>query len=184
MARSYKGYRIGSVEKNILQVFLGVKDIEMPKRRYGNTFSDIFTTASQKHNFSATFRQLRNKGLVLFENKHGVVSVSLTPKGHKVLDVITQGERINSVRKNKWDGIWHIVIYDIPQEKQVARDMLREQLKKFGFRQVQASIWAYPFPCEDIIALVKTYFELGTEVLYLRVASLQGDSKLKKLFKL
>ncbi|MBP6884589.1 MAG: hypothetical protein KBC17_02060 [Candidatus Pacebacteria bacterium] len=184
MTLSYKGYRIGSIEKDILKLLLGVKDIELPKKGSEPSFYNIFKTANQKRNFPATIQRLKSKGLVYFRYEDGKIRASISDKGKSVSEIILE-KGIELRQSNiKWNGVWHIVIFDIPQERQVSRDILRGHLKRFGFRQVQASVWAYPFPCEDIITLVKNYFELGDEVLYLKVTSLEGDSKLRKLFKL
>ena len=182
MSLSYKGYRIGTIEKGILQLLLGVKDTELPKRGCGSTFSNIFSTARQKREFPEIIRRLKEKDLITFAQDNGTIRANLTEKGKRVTEIILFENKKNSARMEKWDGIWRVVIFDIPQEKQRSRDMLRGHLKNFGFKQIQGSVWAYPFPCEDIVTLIKTYFKLGSEVLYLTVTSLEGDSKLKKSF--
>lgn len=47
--------------------------------------------------------------------------------------------------KRKWDGNWHLVIYDIPEKFKYRRNILRENLKCLGFGQLQASVWVSPF---------------------------------------
>lgn len=40
-----------------------------------------------------------------------------------------------------WDGKWRVVIWDIPEKRRMARDLLRYKLKQLGFSQLQKSIW-------------------------------------------
>ena len=184
MPLSYKGYRIGSIERSVLQLLLGVKDAELPSGHAGETFSAIFKTARQKTEFSNIFHKLKEKKLLDFKNKGGQVRVSLTDAGRKAAEKI-MFETIDRPRTQKvWDHKWRVVIFDIPERRRQARNALRLHLKRFGFLQIQASVWAYPFPCEDIVAIIKTYFELGDEVLFMTVETLEGDIYLKKKFKL
>ena len=44
-------------------------------------------------------------------------------------------------KKFKWDGVWRVVIFDIPEENKRVRYVLRETLKILGFRPLQKSVW-------------------------------------------
>ncbi len=182
MGTSYKGYRVGSIEKNILQLLLGVKDNELPENEFFNTCSTVLKTARQKAGFSRTIQQLKSKGLIEYKNSYGELTAKITDKGKNIIEIL---DNKSSEKNTKtWDGRWRLVIFDIPEKKRLSRNLLRDKLKIYGFIQIQGSVWAYPFPCENIVALIKTYFELGNEVLYLVVESLEGDSRLRKRFKL
>lgn len=68
--------------------------------------------------------------------------------------------------RKKWDGNWHLVIYDIPKNKNRARDILRENLKRLGFGQLQASVWISPFNfLGDVQKIVEDY-KLSSEVIF------------------
>jgi len=41
----------------------------------------------------------------------------------------------------EWDGKWRIVIFDIPEQKRIIRNLFRRNLKKWGFEQLQKSVW-------------------------------------------
>ncbi len=45
-----------------------------------------------------------------------------------------------------WDGKWRLVMYDIPQSNNSARDQIRRLIKQLGFVQIQQSVWAHPLP--------------------------------------
>lgn len=45
----------------------------------------------------------------------------------------------------KKDGIWKIVIFDIPEKKRYVRTVLRSKLESLGFKKWQNSIWISPY---------------------------------------
>ncbi len=46
-----------------------------------------------------------------------------------------------------WDGKWRLVIWDIPEKRRIARDLLRYKLKQLGFRCFQKSVWGCKKNC-------------------------------------
>lgn len=40
-----------------------------------------------------------------------------------------------------WDGRYRIVIFDIPEQKRVIRNLFRRRLKEWGFTRWQQSVW-------------------------------------------
>ena len=54
-------------------------------------------------------------------------------------------------QETEWDGKWRLVIWDIPEKRRSARDLLRSKLKQLGFVQWQKSIWASKKNCTDIL---------------------------------
>jgi len=47
----------------------------------------------------------------------------------------------------KWDGMWRFVIWDVPEKRRIARDLLRYKLKQLGFQRFQKSVWACKKNC-------------------------------------
>lgn len=44
----------------------------------------------------------------------------------------------------KWDGIWRLVSFDIPEKEAKLRKWLRKKLKELGFGMLQESLWLIP----------------------------------------
>lgn len=79
---------------------------------------------------------------------------TLTKEGKKRLENILP----KYFGKRKWDGNWYLVIYDIPERKKMLRNILRENLKRLGFGQLQASVWVSPFNFfGEVEGVVKDY---------------------------
>ncbi|MCL5090630.1 MAG: hypothetical protein M1514_01325 [Patescibacteria group bacterium] len=48
-------------------------------------------------------------------------------------------------QKQKWDGKWRLVIFDIKERYRKDRDLLRIKLKELGFGMIQESVWLSPY---------------------------------------
>jgi len=110
------------------------------------------------------------------------VRVELTKKGKKRFEIYNF-EDLKIKSSKKWDRKWRIVIFDIPEKKKVAREILREKLKKLGFFRIQKSVWVYPYECKDEINFVCEFFNVENYVLYFS-APLESDRSLRRHFKL
>lgn len=51
----------------------------------------------------------------------------------------------------KWDGKWRLVLWDVPEKRRAARDLLRYKLKQLGFKQWQKSVWASKVNCTKLL---------------------------------
>lgn len=117
------------------------------------------------------------------ENKDGTVTLVLNNQGKNKalrynLDTIT-------VKKPKqWDGIWRIVMFDIPENKKRGRDTLVEKLHTLHFYPIQKSVFAYPYECKDEIDFIVEIFELAPYVRFIRTNDIDIALHLKNKFKL
>jgi len=179
----YKGYKVGSIEKEILKIILNVKDRELSNKK-NITFCDIFKTAKQKKLYSRATKNLVQKGYLSFKNKRNEVEVEITNRGEKLAGLILL-EGIGLKNKLKeWDNKWRIVIFDIPEKKKKIRDLIRFHLKRLGFLQIQGSVWIYPYPCEEIVTIIKSNFNLNDEIVYLTANPFEKDFIFRKRFKI
>ena len=85
---------------------------------------------------------------------------------------------------NKWDKKWRIVIFDIPEKKRRAREALRMKLKELGFKELQKSVFVFPYECRDEIDFIVEVFEIRNCVRFLMVDSFTNEEELKLKFNL
>lgn len=115
--------------------------------------------------------------------EHAKGGLRLSQKGEMYLRRLET--RSFSVRKPvRWDGRWRVLIFDIPERRRRLRDGIRHTLRTNGFVRMQNSVWVYPYDCEDWVNLWKAELNLGRELLYLIVDSIEGSSALKRSFDL
>ena len=85
------------------------------------------------------------------------MKIKVTDKGRKKALEIDLAD-LKLEKPKKWDGIWRIVMFDIPEEKRPARDVLRSKLKELEFAMIQKSVFVTPYPCRDEILYLKEIF--------------------------
>ncbi len=103
--------------------------------------------------------------------------LKLTKKGKRKLDYIKlegSGVLISTV----WDGLWRIIILDIPEERKSERDALRYLLKKADFKCIKNTVWVSPHPYEHLFTNIKKDLGLGTELMIIITDKLDEKTKL------
>jgi DNA-binding transcriptional regulator PaaX len=120
----------------------------------------------------------RIKYIKLIQEKQ---KIYLTEKG------ISEFIKFKAIRKKEeWDGKWRIVIFDVSEERRNNRDFLRKQLKWIGFKELQKSVWVFPFDVrkdiEDLMEISK--YKCKGDVRFLVAEKIEEDNDLKKWFDL
>lgn len=76
--------------------------------------------------------------------KGGLIETDKTDVGKLILKLTDAGRTaylLGNDNVDNWDGKWRIVIFDIPEQKRLIRDLFRRNLKKWGFKHLQKSVW-------------------------------------------
>ena len=106
--------------------------------------------------------------------------VRLTKKGKTRLDTLClEGEE--ALVPQTWDGMWRIILLDLPEERKSERESLRYLLKKAGFVCLKNSAWISPFPYERLFANIKKDLSLSAEMMILVTDQIDEESQ-KVLF--
>jgi CRISPR/Cas system-associated endoribonuclease Cas2 len=127
----------------------------------------------------AARQRLKKQGLLIEQN--GLAR--LTAKGEKALLRLSLALALPR-EKRKWDGKWRVLIFDVPERRRKARVHIRTMLRSAGFERIQDSVWLYPYPCEEYVALLKADAHIGRDLLYMIVDSLEGDARFRTIFEL
>ena len=117
------------------------------------------------------------------ENPDGSLTMVLTEKGKE--KAITFDIDKMEIKKPKiWDKKWRMVIFDIPEKKRTARDILRETLKQLGFYEFQKSVFAHPYPCKDEMDYLIEYYNIRPHTRIVTAMELDNELHLRKMFNL
>mgnify|MGYP001612959792 FL=1 len=103
--------------------------------------------------------------------------LKLTKKGKSKLNSIKlegSGVLVSTV----WDGLWRIVILDIPENRKSEREALRYLLKKANFTCIKNTVWISPYPYENLFTNIKKDLGLGTELMIIVADKLDEETKL------
>lgn len=85
-------------------------------------------------------------------------------------------------KPKKWDKKWRIVIFDIPEKKKVARNILRRKLEDLGFAFLQKSVFVYPYPCQKEMVFLIKILELEPYVVFIEADYISRQKHLARKF--
>ena len=179
---------IGKIQKRILLLLMGglalgfsgspshsFKILRILKREWRKT---------SRRNLQRSIKSLCNLGLVKEKiNRDGTMSLYLTKEG-KEKALTLKLEKIKIKDSKRWDGKWRIVIFDIPENIKKKREIIRYLLKRIGFRELQKSVFIYPFNCEKEINYVVKNFHLKKYVRFIVAERIDNEEKIRRKFNL
>ncbi len=132
-------------------------------------YKNLLEPGKYKDFYNSIFR-LEQLGLVT-KNKTDN-KLAITAEGEKILS------RTNPVK----DGVWKLVIFDIPEKHKYVRSVLRAKLKALHFKKWQNSIWVSPYKLDveienEMKELAKKFF-----VRLIKTTDINEKKDLEKLF--
>jgi hypothetical protein len=136
----------------------------------------LYTQLSPKVPYKDFYNTLfRLNGQELIEKQGddaGSLMVKATEEGKKLL------ARLEPER----DGVWKLVIFDIPEKQKYVRTVLRAKLKSLNFKKWQNSIWVSPYALDgeiekEFAELAKKYF-----IRLIKTTDINNTEDLEKLF--
>ncbi len=125
---------------------------------------------------------LKRRGFVeIKKDKKNRSFFHLTPKGKlQILKYL----HLEKLMKRKWDGHWRVIIFDIPESLKKWREYLRSDLRNLGFHKLQYSVYITPYPVTGELHELLEEWNLKKYFRYLTVMEIDGEDKLKRIFKL
>ncbi len=136
------------------ELFVAIKT----KQKYKDFYNNIYRLLDQE----LLERFLNNKGICL----------KLSAEGKNILTRVAP-ER---------DGVWKLVIFDIPEKQKKVRIVLRAKLKQLHFKKWQNSIWISPYRLGEEIE--NEFNELGKRyfVRLIKTTDINHTEDLEELF--
>ena len=186
--KKFSRYKIGPVGRKIL-ILLGA-GLALGLTHRPDCYFRIIKSASrewQKNNqrsLREAVRKLYQSKLIDYrENDDGTVSLILNDEGkQRVLRYDL--DNIEIKKPVKWDKLWRMVIFDIPEHLKKGRNALAVKLKQLGFYPMQKSVFIYPYECKNEIDFVIEIFNLKPYVRFIVAKETDVDLDLKRKFNL
>lgn len=133
--------------------------------------------------FKHSLNRFQNQKLLTWQEIDDQIEIKISEKGRQRA-LRFKFEETEIPKPEKWDGKWRMVIFDIPEKKRLARNILRDKLKQIGFYKLQKSVFIYPYECQEIISFFREIYEVRPYVHYLIVESVENEKNLKDYFNL
>lgn len=138
---------------------------------------------TKKQNFVKSLKAMKRDRLIDFKEEREFSKIIITDKGKKKL-LRYNLDNLEIKKPKKWDGIWRIVTFDIPEEERPARDALRIKLREMGFHKLHKSVFVFPYPCLNEIQFIEEIFKIGPYINFIEARTIEGDDWLKSKFHL
>jgi CRISPR-associated endonuclease Cas2 len=137
----------------------------------GKTLHDIYNTHTQAKSKKSVYDTL-----------YRLISQELVKKDGELYHITPEGQRLIHTVSRKKDGIWKIVVFDIPESKRYIRNVLRSKLQSLGFQKWQNSIWVSPFELHPDVE--NELNELATKMFIrlIKTTDINYTADLDKLF--
>lgn len=84
--------------------------------------------------------------------------------------------------QERWDGIWRVLLFDIPERKRWARTGMRESLKRMGFYRFQKSAFVFPYPCREEIEFLTRLYDVQSAVRFIETNAASQDDDMRAFF--
>ena len=133
--------------------------------------------------FKRALYDLKRRKLIKTYYKDGKEFVEITKDGKKK-NLSYDFEEMKVKKEKKWDGLFRVVIFDIPEKNKKTRKLFRYKLEDMGLYPIQDSVMITPYDCKDEIDFLRGYLFIDKYVKYMVVKEVDDTEKLKKLFSL
>lgn len=107
-------------------------------------------------------------------------------EGERYLKMTTKG-KLKIIKKKilgKWDELWRIIAFDIPETRKKTRDVFRSKLIEIGCKPIQKSVWITPNDISVELENLIDLLDLEDNVDYFISKAVTGEEKYRKMFKI
>jgi len=183
-----KKERIGPAGQKILLILLAGASLSLTRRpdqyfRILKSAAKEWRKINQRTLKKAIYRLYKSQMIDYREDKNGLVTLVLSERGKKRI-LKFDLDKMEIKKPSRWDGLWRIIAFDIPEEKNKARKALVAKMKELGFYPMQKSVFVYPYDCKNEIDFILEIFEVKPFVRYIIAKDIDITLDLKQKFKL
>ncbi len=91
---------------------------------------------------------------------------ALTEEGKQVLDEEGVWNLKPKIPK-RWDGKWHVLLFDIPGKKETGRHALRERLEELGYYHYQDSVYVHRHDLRSVIEPFANFYDVRDHIRFM-----------------
>jgi phenylacetic acid degradation operon negative regulatory protein len=124
-------------------------------------------------NFYHAVRRLKKDGLLIEHRKGRVPHLSLAERTDAGRPAYHHPQRYWN---RKWNGIWYVLIYDVPENDRSYRDTLRRFLRRLRLGRLQQSVWISPDDFRPHFADLKRGASVGSFAHLMESRTVLGQS--------
>ncbi|MEK7182141.1 MAG: hypothetical protein AAB334_00175 [Patescibacteria group bacterium] len=181
-----KKHSRGELAKDILKAIVGatfvIGSMALPQLPLVYKMFDA-EAWKEKEKIRRAIDRLENKKYVKKYKKEGIDVIEITENGRKEI-LKYKIDEIKIKEQKGWDGIWRIIMFDIPEKHKTARDGLTLKLIRIGCAPIQKSVFITPYECKKEIKFIGEYFGVSKHIIFLETEKISNEDLLKDEFEL
>ncbi len=129
--------------------------------------------ARKRGTLRSTIKRLEKQSLISWKEVNGETLLILTENGKKKMLQFAI-DNLHVKKPDKWDGWWRLIIFDIPENKKLNREIFRRKLKDLEFITLQKSVFVSRYECKDEIDFLRHTLEIAPFVHYILAKEISG----------
>ena len=168
------------MNKSLAYKMLAFIGFVLEETRFAFSYKTVGQTLAHLDGTEYKITTLRKEFSIL--KKDGLIA--LKPYYHRRVPVLTQkGKLVLKTRLpfkqfGPWDGIWRLVIFDIPEKERPYRWALRTKLCQLNFGKLQKSVYISPYPLLGTISRYAADLGIRQYLRFLEVRKIDDEQKL------
>ena len=144
------------------------------KKQYGTRKN---TLARREEQLTKSFYYMRRQGYIKIKKRGDLLIAHPTEKGRRRLAKL-QFKNLSVRRPRSWQGLWWLVLADIPSKQfRAAADMFQKKLKRMDFYPLQRTAWVYPFDPRTEVEAVAAHYRINPFVTIMGVKRLDKSDE-------
>jgi DNA-binding transcriptional regulator PaaX len=140
-------------------------------------------TSRERYRIQQSLHQLEKRGYIKRRKYKKEDAYALTSAGRIYVETVML-EKQTIPQSPTWDGVWRVLMFDIPEELGVTRREASMLIREMGMMKIQNSVFASPYPCEREIQKIARHYNIGEYFVYLETKKISCEERLKSYFKL
>jgi len=135
----------------------------------------ILARATRSGDLKRTFTRLESAGSITIRSDRLIDQRLLRLTGgarHRLLG----GADPEVEWRRGWDGIWRLVVFDVPETSTALRTRLRRRLREFRFGWLQNSVWIFPHPVDAFRQAVGELALVPESLAYFEARPVGGET--------
>lgn len=141
--------------------------------------------AKDRYRIKRTIESLKKKKLIEVYEKGNQEVMEITESGKKRV-LFYKFEEMSLTRPKKWDNLWRVISFDIPERYKKERKALSNKFKEMEIYPLQKSVYICPFECRDEINFVSEVLNVRKYIHYMTVKEIDTEDEisLKRFYNL
>ena len=121
----------------------------------------------------STIKRLEKQKLVAWKEINGELRLTLSKNGHKKI-LKYKIDELKLKEQKRWDGLWRVIIFDIPEKNKLGRERFRKKLNELKFFQLQKSVFVTKLECREEMSFLASSFGIPNNVHYILAREIEG----------